>query len=286
MKKAKTLRTKTPKNFAFFLTSPLRAFGADAIIEKVCTHYCVSCALKGAWKNPLLEAPIFGALPQGKEEYPMQDICAYIDHTLLKPEACREAVEKLCHEALQYRFASVCVNSCHVPFCAEKLKGSGVKVCTVVGFPLGASFTEVKAFEASRALEGGAEEIDMVMNLGAFKDCRKDTVEKDIREVKKACGDKILKVILETCLLTEEEIQLACKIAQKGGGDYVKTSTGFSTGGATVEHVALMRATVGSAMGVKASGGIRSIEAALKMIEAGATRIGTSSGVAMVKEKH
>ncbi len=213
----------------------------------------------------------------------LENLASYIDHTLLKAEASAGAVRKLCEEARQYGFASVCVNSCRVPLCVSELKGSGVAVCTVVGFPLGAMSTEAKAFEAKQALEAGAREIDMVMNLGAFRDEDYSRVEEDIREVKKMCGSRVLKVILETCLLSKEEIARACEIAKKAGGDYVKTSTGFSQGGAALEDVELMRRTVGADMGVKASGGIRSREEALAMIRAGASRIGTSSGVAMME---
>ncbi len=212
----------------------------------------------------------------------MENLASYIDHTLLKAEASAEAVRQLCREAREYGFASVCVNSCRVPLCTAELEGSGVAVCSVVGFPLGAMHTEAKVFETKGALEAGAREIDMVMNLGAFKDRDYDVVMEDIRKVKAVCGSRVLKVILETCLLSEEEIVRACTLAKSTGADYVKTSTGFSKGGATLEHVALMRRTVGAEMGVKASGGIRSREDAHAMIQAGASRIGTSSGVAMM----
>ena len=212
----------------------------------------------------------------------MENLASYIDHTLLKAEASAEAVRQLCREAREYGFASVCVNSCRVALCTAELEGSGVAVCSVVGFPLGAMHTEAKVSEAQGALEAGAREIDMVMNLGAFKDRNYDVVMEDIRKVKAVCGSRMLKVILETCLLSEEEIVRACTLAKSTGADYVKTSTGFSKGGATLEHVALMRRTVGAEMGVKASGGIRSREDAHAMIQAGASRIGTSSGVAMM----
>ncbi|MDT8284561.1 MAG: deoxyribose-phosphate aldolase [Thermovirgaceae bacterium] len=214
----------------------------------------------------------------------MKDLASYIDHTLLKADASAEAVRQLCREARKYGFASVCVNSCRVAICVKALGNSGVAVCSVVGFPLGAMDPGAKAFEAERALEAGALEIDMVMNIGAFKDGEYELVEEDIRRIRKVCGSRVLKVILETCLLTEEEIIRACEISQRAGADFVKTSSGFSTEGATLENVALMRHTVGPSMGVKASGGVRSREDALRMIVAGASRIGTSSGVAIMRE--
>jgi len=213
----------------------------------------------------------------------MKDIAKYIDHTVLAANATEDRIAKLCDEAAQWHFASVCVNSCWVPFCVGRLKGTGVNVCTVVGFPLGAMSTAAKAFEAKHAVEEGAVEIDMVINVGWLKDCRDDLVEADIRTVKEACNGKLLKVIIETCLLTDDEKVRACKLSVAAGADYVKTSTGFSTGGATVEDVALMRKTVGPELGVKASGGVRSYEAACAMIKAGATRLGTSSGIAIVQ---
>ncbi len=213
----------------------------------------------------------------------MKDIAKYIDHTVLAANATQEKIAQLCEEAAQWHFASVCVNSCWVPFCAKHLKGTGVNVCTVVGFPLGAMSTAAKAFEAHHAVEEGAVEIDMVVNIGWLKDGRDDLVEADIRAVKEACDGKLLKVIIETCLLTEEEKVRACELSVAAGADYVKTSTGFSTGGATVEDIALMRKTVGADIGVKASGGVRSYETACAMIDAGATRLGTSSGIAIVQ---
>lgn len=213
----------------------------------------------------------------------MSKIASYIDHTQLAAAATREQIEKLCNEAREYGFASVCVNSCRVPLCHELLKDSPVKVCTVVGFPLGAASSEAKAFEAEKAVKDGADEIDMVINVGFIKDGDWDAVEKDIRTVRKACEGKVLKVILETCLLTDEEKVKACKVSVAAGADFVKTSTGFSTGGATVEDVRLMRETVGNAAGVKASGGIRNAETAKAMLEAGANRLGCSSGVVIAR---
>ncbi len=207
----------------------------------------------------------------------------YIDHTLLKPEAQQSAFDKLCDEAIRYRFKAVCVNSCRVAYVAEKVKGSGVEVCSVVGFPLGAMETRAKAFEASQAIEDGATEVDMVINIGALKSGDLKTVEDDIRSLRNAAkGSTVLKVIIETCLLTDEEKILACEIAKKAGADFVKSSTGFSSGGATIEDIAMMRKVVGSDMGVKASGGIKDFAAASAMINAGADRLGTSSGIAIV----
>lgn len=213
----------------------------------------------------------------------MNNIASYIDHTVLAADATEEKIQKLCTEAKEWKFASVCVNTCWTKFCAQELKGTGVNVCTVVGFPLGAMCTKAKAFEAKCAVEDGATEVDMVINIGLLKDHKDDLVEEDIREVKKACGDKVLKVIIEACLLTDEEKARACELSVKAGADFVKTSTGFSKWGAKVEDVALMRKTVGSKVGVKAAGGIRTYEDAVKMIEAGANRLGCSAGIAIVQ---
>lgn len=208
----------------------------------------------------------------------------YIDHTILKPAATAADVEAICREAVEYEFASVCVNTCHVRLVSRLLSGSPVKTCVVVGFPLGAMATEAKAFEAKHAVSNGAQEVDMVLNVGALKERNESLVEQDIRAVKEACGSALLKVILETCLLSDEEKERACRLAVKAGADFVKTSTGFSTGGATAHDVALMRKTVGPNVGVKASGGIRTREDALSMIEAGASRIGASASVQIVSE--
>lgn len=207
----------------------------------------------------------------------------YIDHTLLKPDASQEQIETLIEEAKKYDFASVCVNPTWVSFAAQALKATDVKVCTVIGFPLGANTPELKAFETSDAIQNGANEVDMVINIGALKSRNFDLVERDIRAVVEAAKGTLVKVIIETCLLTDDEKVKACQIAQKAGADFVKTSTGFSTGGATVADVALMRKTVGPDIGVKASGGARSYEDALAFIKAGATRIGASSGVAIIE---
>lgn len=203
------------------------------------------------------------------------------DHTILKADATRADVERVCREAAQYGFMSVCVNSFYTAFVAERLKGSGVKVCTVIGFPLGQMSTRAKAAETGIAVEDGADEIDMVINVGALKDRDYETVLTDIRQVKEACGGALLKVIIETCLLTEEEKVKACELAVEAGADFVKTSTGFSTGGAVCEDVALMRRIVGESVGVKASGGIRDTQTAERMVEAGASRLGTSATIAI-----
>lgn len=204
------------------------------------------------------------------------------DHTILKADATKAAVEKICCEAKEYNFASVCVNSYYTGFVAEQLKGTDVMVCTVIGFPLGQMSTKAKCAETRLAVEDGAQEIDMVLNVAALKDQDYDVVREDIRQVKEACGEAHLKVILETCLLTKEEIVKACELSKEAGADFVKTSTGFSTGGAKEEDVALMRSTVGEALGVKASGGIRDKETAEKMVAAGANRLGTSATIGII----
>jgi len=206
----------------------------------------------------------------------------FIDHTLLKQDATPEQIIKLCAEAREYDFMSVCVNPAYVPLASKELKGSDVLVCTVIGFPLGMNLSETKAEEAALVIKMGAQEVDMVINVGRLKVHDDKYVEDEIRLVKHACGDVLLKVIIESCLLNDEEIERACKLAKNAGADYVKTSTGFSSGGATVHAVTLMRKTVGPKMGVKASGGVRGKEDALAMIEAGASRIGASSGVKIV----
>ena len=206
----------------------------------------------------------------------------FIDHTLLKPEATQEMIDKLCAEAKEHDFMSVCVNPYWVKRSAELLAGTDVKVCTVIGFPLGANTTAAKVAETRDAIANGATEVDMVLNVGALKSGDLETVKQDVAAVKDAAGDILLKVILETGLLTDQEKEIACKLCVEAGADYVKTSTGFGPGGTTVEDIALMRKTVGPDIGVKASGGVRGGEAALAMIEAGASRIGTSSGISIV----
>lgn len=211
------------------------------------------------------------------------NIAAMIDHTILKADATEEQVRKICEEAIEYKFASVCVNSCYIPLVASMLKGSGVKVCSVVGFPLGAMSSSAKAAETEEVVKNGADEVDMVINVGALKAKNHQYVKNDIAAVvASAKGSAIVKVIIETCLLTDEEKIEACKLAVAAGAGFVKTSTGFSTGGATTADISLMRKTVGPDIGVKASGGIRDYETAVKMVEAGASRIGASASVAMV----
>lgn len=207
----------------------------------------------------------------------------YIDHTLLKQDATEEQIDCLLSEAKAYDFASVCVNPTWVEHAKKGLEGTDVKVCTVVGFPLGATTSAVKAFETKEAIQNGADEIDMVINVGALKSGNLTLVESDIRAVVEASCDKLVKVIIEACLLTDQEKVVACQLSQKAGADFVKTSTGFSTGGATIADVTLMRETVGIEMGVKAAGGARSYADALAFVEAGATRIGTSAGVTILK---
>jgi deoxyribose-phosphate aldolase len=220
---------------------------------------------------------------EGSKFMATTNIAAMIDHTLLKPEATRQQIESLCQEAKEYKFASVCVNPTWVSTAKELLQGSDVMVCTVIGFPLGATTSETKAFETKNAIDHGADEVDMVINIGALKDHNDELVEKDIRAVVEAAKGKAhTKVIIETSLLNKEEKIRACELSVKAGADFVKTSTGFSTGGATAEDIALMRQTIGPDLGVKASGGVRSTEDVQKMIEAGATRIGASSSIAIV----
>lgn len=210
-------------------------------------------------------------------------LTSIIDHTLLAADATSAQIARLCQEAREYSFASVCVNSCRVAQARTLLEGCPVKVCTVVGFPLGAMSTRAKADETRSAVEDGADEIDMVINVGYIKDGDWDGVLDDIMAVREACKGRVLKVILETCLLTDDEIVRACRTAVRAGADFVKTSTGFSKGGATVHAVSLMRSTVGADVGVKASGGIRDAESARAMVEAGASRLGCSAGVAIAK---
>jgi deoxyribose-phosphate aldolase len=220
-----------------------------------------------------------GVIPQNL------DIAKMIDHTLLKPDATQQEIAQLCFEARKYGFASVCVNPTWVSLCAELLKGSAVKVCTVIGFPLGATSSETKAFETETAIKQGATEIDMVINIGALKARDLELVARDIRGVVNAAHARgiIVKVIIETVLLTDEEKTIACLLSKEAGADFVKTSTGFAGGGATAKDVALMRKTVGPQMGVKASGGVRTYEDAESMIKAGATRIGASAGVKIIQ---
>ena len=205
-----------------------------------------------------------------------------IDHTVLKADTPLETVKRICDEAMEYGFASVCINPCHVAYCADYLKNSDVNVCTVIGFPLGANTSAVKAFETKDAIANGADEIDMVMNIGALKDKNYDLVRNDVKAVVEAANGTLVKVILETCLLTEDEIKKACELCVEAKADYVKTSTGFSTRGATIEDVQIMKAAVQGKAKVKAAGGVRTHEDMVKIVEAGADRIGTSAGCSLV----
>lgn len=243
-----------------------------------CSPHHLACALQAG-------ASRIG-LSWGQAAVTNIEVARYIDHTLLKPEASRAEVQKLCQEARAYSFAAVCVNPTWVKECAFALYGSPVKVCTVVGFPLGATLPDVKAYETRRAIFDGATEIDMVINIGALKSGDDDLVRRDICGVVEAAHDAcaIVKVIIETALLNDEEKVRACRLAKEAGADFVKTSTGFSKGGATVADIALMRQTVGGDLGVKAAGGVKDLNAAREMIAAGATRIGASAGVAIVQE--
>lgn len=207
-----------------------------------------------------------------------------IDHTVLKADTPLETVKRICDEAMEYGFASVCINPCHVAYCADYLKDSDVNVCTVIGFPLGANTSAVKAFETKDAVANGADEIDMVMNIGALKDKNYDLVRDDVKAVVEAANGTLVKVILETCLLTEDEIKKACELCVEAKADYVKTSTGFSTRGATIEDVRIMKEAVHGKAKVKAAGGVRTPEDMVKIVAAGADRIGTSAGCSLVKK--
>ena len=212
----------------------------------------------------------------------MSELASYIDHTLLKPDATRAQLEQLCAEAAEHQFSTVCVNGSRVELAYSLLEDCDVQVCTVVGFPLGAMEADAKRYETEVAVDLGASEIDMVMNVGRFKDGEHDYIVREIRDVVEAADDRVVKVILETCLLTNDEIAKACKLVTQAQAHFVKTSTGFGNAGATLEHVRLMRETVGQFAGVKAAGGVRNADEARAMIEAGATRIGTSNGVTIV----
>ncbi len=262
------------------LKQPVRA-----VRDQVCSDCTGTCAQRCGFKmGDFLEAGAcrISAAP-GTAKTP-SGVAGFIDHTLLKPEAKEGDIDRLCAEAREHRFASVCVNPCWVARCAHQLAGSGVKVCTVVGFPLGATLTEVKRTETRLAQDLGAEEIDMVLAVGLLKSGRQDEVERDIAAVVGALNPgTICKVILETCLLTDDEKRIACRLAVKAGAHYVKTSTGFSTGGATVHDIALMRAEVGPSIGVKASGGVKDRATLDQMVAAGATRVGASAGVKILR---
>ncbi len=253
--------------------------------DQACSDCTGNCAQRCAFKmGDFLEAGAcrISATPGTKKT--AEGVAGLIDHTILKPDATEKEIDQLCAEAREHEFASVCVNPVWVPRCAKQLAGSRVKVCTVVGFPLGATLSEVKRAETRIAQDLGAEEIDMVISVGLLKSGRHDDVEKDIAAVVGALNPGVVcKVILETCLLTDDEKRVACRLAVRAGAHYVKTSTGFSTGGATVGDVALMRAEVGPSVGVKASGGVKDRATLDKMVAAGATRIGASAGVKIVR---
>jgi len=248
--------------------------------EDVCVHTCFDNAGQVVSAGAERLTSTLGLIPKDLS------LASMIDHTLLKPDATPDVIAKLCDEARTYRFASVCVNPTHVAQCAAALQGSGVRVCTVAGFPLGATLADVKAYEARRAIESGAREVDMVINIGALKAGHLSPVRDDIAGVVETCHrrEAICKVIIEAALLTDEEKVRACLVAVDAGADFVKTSTGFASGGAMLHDVALMRATVGPQVGVKAAGGIRDYASALAMVVAGANRIGASAGVAIVRE--
>lgn len=263
------------------LSAPVRA-----VRDKVCSDCTGTCARRCGFKmDDFLTAGaerIGGAPGLGE---PKEGTAAAIDHTVLRPDAKESEIDTVCDEAAEYGFASVCVNPVFVERCRRRLEGSSVKTCTVIGFPLGATLPDVKAFEARRAQDAGAEELDMVIPVGLLKSGRHDLVQADIGAVVAARdAGHVVKVIIETCLLTDDEKRAACRLSVAAGADYVKTSTGFSTGGATVADVALMREEVGPAIGVKASGGVKDFETMQRMVEAGATRIGASAGVRIVKE--
>ena len=234
-------------------------------------------------KNMLIEKNTQEVLESLPNEVDINNLAATCDHTVLKPDTTKKTIEKFCQEAMEWGFASVCVNPTHVRYASSILRGSKVKVCTVIGFPLGANTPLVKAAEVRDAIANGAQEVDMVINIGAVKDGNYDLVARDIKAVvDAAAGQALTKVIIETCLLTEQEKIKVCLLAKDAGADYVKTSTGMSTGGATVEDILLMRKTVGPDMGVKASTGVNNREIALDLIRAGATRLGTSKGIAIL----
>jgi len=278
-----------PTSLAHVAPGPVQGLAPGAVVHdpttcERCRNWGVTGA-RGPDETRLLAAAGASRVVATMGYCPASDgLASLIDHTLLKPDATREEVEQLCREAAQFCFASVCVNPNWVSLCRELLRGSGVKVCTVIGFPLGAHLPDIKAYETKRAIEQGAEEVDMVINIGALKSRDYALVEQDIRGVVAAAGGRALvKVILETALLTRDEKVMGSTLAKAAGADFVKTSTGFAGGGATVEDVQLMRETVGPEMGVKASGGVRTKEDAEKMVAAGATRLGASAGVKIVR---
>ena len=271
-----------------YLGAPARAVaGAAADDDEICPDCDLNCAQKCARKTRAVVEAGADRISCGPSVVELEaGFAGLIDHTLLKPEASREDIRKLCQEAVRFGFASVCINPWNVPLAAELVRGTKVKICTVIGFPLGATLSQVKIHEAEEAIKLGAQEVDMVINVGALKSGQDDVVESDIRGVVEAAhkGGAICKVIFETSLLTVEEKVRAALASKRAGADFVKTSTGFSTGGATAEDVALMRAVVGSEIGVKASGGVRTFDDLKKMVCAGATRIGASASVKIMEQ--
>ncbi|RAL25848.1 deoxyribose-phosphate aldolase [Thermoflavimicrobium daqui] len=282
---------KVNKEVSYFLVEAIQGEETPQLSEiQGVSWYSPQIAWELFWNhgyqnNRIVLELAYQALGLEKGETEMNQIAAMIDHTLLKPEATKEQIVKLCEEAKTHHFASVCINPYWVQEAAELLKGTDVKVCTVIGFPLGATLTEVKMFETKKAVQNGATEIDMVLNIGALKSGNLEDVKRDIAAVVEAASGHIVKVILETGLLTDEEIVQASRLSKEAGAHFVKTSTGFLAGGATIHAVELMRQAVGEEMGVKASGGVRDLNTVQQMIQVGATRIGTSSGVAIVTGK-
>ena len=274
------------KEVLLLLHEEQQAANANGAVE-ACSHTNGECVSQCSQRVQRLVDAGAARVASGLGHVPTdQAIAAMIDHTLLKPDATQDQIAQLCYEARKFNFATVCVNPTHVKLCAQLLKDSPVKVCTVVGFPLGATPPEVKAYEAQEAINDGASEIDMVINVGALKSRDYDLVERDIATVTRTthANNALVKVIIEAVLLTDREKIIACELAKQAGADFVKTSTGFGPGGATMEDVALMRRVVGPKMGVKAAGGVRSYSEVKGMIEAGATRIGASAGVQIVGE--
>ncbi|HEY2646398.1 MAG TPA: deoxyribose-phosphate aldolase [Candidatus Acidoferrales bacterium] len=270
-----------------YLSAPAVTVSPAVVDDEICPDCDLNCVEKCARKARAVVQAGADRISCGPTVVELEDgFAGLIDHTLLKPDATREEIRKLCQEAVQFGFASVCINPWNVPLAAELVRGTKVKVCTVIGFPLGATLSQVKIHEAEEAIKLGAQEVDMVINIGALKSGQDDAVESDIRGVAQAAhrGGAICKVIFETSLLTVEEKVRAALASKRAGADFVKTSTGFSTGGATAEDVAIMRAVVGSEIGVKASGGVRTIDDLKKMVCAGATRIGASASVKIMEQ--
>jgi deoxyribose-phosphate aldolase len=281
------VRVITEEVILYLGAAPKTVEPAAAPDDKICPDCDLNCAEKCARKTRAVVDADADRITCGPSVVELEaGLASLIDHTLLKPEASRDDIRKLCQEAVRFGFASVCINPWNVPLAVELVRGSSVKVCSVIGFPLGATLPRVKIQEAEEAIKLGAEEVDMVLNIGALKSCQDDVVESDIRGVVETAhrGGAICKVIFETSLLTLEEKVRAALASKRAGADFVKTSTGFSTGGATAEDVALMRAVVGSQIGVKASGGVRTLDDLKKMVCAGATRIGASASVKIMEQ--